>query len=70
VNCFVFDYIRKTEPAQNGEYQITDTIKLMIEDKLPIYGFRIPKDIFWRDIGTPESRLEADAYVLKHKNML
>ncbi|MBO3763220.1 MAG: NTP transferase domain-containing protein, partial [Candidatus Brockarchaeota archaeon] len=66
----IFDYIRKTKPAQNGEYQITDTIKLMIEDNLPVYGFKIPQNVFWRDIGTPESRLEADAYVLKHKNIL
>ncbi|MGB9759522.1 MAG: sugar phosphate nucleotidyltransferase [Thermoproteota archaeon] len=69
-DSIIFDYIRKTRPAQNGEYQITDTIKLMIEDNLPVYGFKIPQDVFWRDIGTPESRLEADAYVLKHKNIL
>lgn len=66
----VFKYIKKTAPAPNGEYQITDTIKLMIQDNLKVCGFKIPSNVFWRDIGTPESRLEADAYVLKHKNII
>lgn len=63
----VFDYILKTKPAPNGEYQITDTIKLMNSDGLKACGFKIPNKVFWRDIGTPEARLQADSYMLRKR---
>jgi len=35
----------------------------MINDGLNILAYRIPKSIFWRDIGRPETRIEAEKYV-------
>ena len=60
----VFDYIPKTEKSPAGEYWITDTIRLMIKDGLKVLGFFIPENVFWRDIGRPESRIEAERYIL------
>jgi NDP-sugar pyrophosphorylase family protein len=37
----------------------------MINDNLPVYGYRIPSEVFWRDVGTQESRLEAERYALE-----
>ena len=63
----IFEYITKTKPArQDGEYRITDTIRIMIKEGEPIFGFRIPPNVFWRDIGTTEARLEADEYALRN----
>jgi bifunctional UDP-N-acetylglucosamine pyrophosphorylase/glucosamine-1-phosphate N-acetyltransferase len=58
----VFDYIRKTEVSPAGEYWLTDSIRLMIEDGKKVLGFLIPKEVFWRDIGRMEHRMEAERY--------
>ncbi|MEM1558326.1 MAG: nucleotidyltransferase family protein [Candidatus Bathyarchaeia archaeon] len=62
-NPEVFKYLKKTPISPAGEYWVTDTIKLMINDGLNILAYRIPKSIFWRDIGRPETRIEAEKYV-------
>ncbi|MBS7609060.1 nucleotidyltransferase family protein [Candidatus Bathyarchaeota archaeon] len=61
----VFEYIEKTGPSPKGEYWITETIRLMVEDGLGVYGFRIPREVFWRDVGTPRARLEAEEFALR-----
>ena len=33
----IFDAIKKTKPDANNEYQLTDSIKLLIEEKKPIF---------------------------------
>ncbi|MBO3839434.1 MAG: sugar phosphate nucleotidyltransferase [Thermoproteota archaeon] len=65
----VFYYIKKTKASPSGEYWITDTIKLMIEDGKKVVAYRIPKEVFWRDIGRMEHRIEAEAYLLKKINL-
>ncbi len=65
-NQAVFGYIAKTGLSPDNEYWITDTIRLMLKDGRPVYGFRIPSSVFWRDIGTPQARLEADQYALSN----
>jgi len=62
----VFDYIEKTRPSPNGEYWITDTIRIMLREGCPALGYRIPRDVFWRDVGTPVARLEAEEYALRN----
>lgn len=59
----VFKYIKKTPISPAGEYWITDTIKLMVNDELNVLAYRIPESVFWRDIGRPETRIEAEKYV-------
>lgn len=64
----VFSYIEKTGLSPDGEYWITDTVKLMLRDRQPVQGFRIASEVFWRDVGTPKARLEADEYALRTHN--
>ncbi|MEM2688168.1 MAG: nucleotidyltransferase family protein [Thermoproteota archaeon] len=63
-NPTVFDYIKRTSISPAGEYWITDTVKLMIRDGLKIQAYIIPRTVFWRDIGRPEARIEAEKYML------
>lgn len=60
----VFSYIRRTPISPAGEYWITDTIRLMIKDGKKVLAYRIPEEVFWRDIGRMEHRMEAEAYLL------
>ena len=48
----IFDAIKKTKPDVNNEYQLTDSIKWMIEEKKPVFY----KELKGRhiDIGSPE----------------
>jgi len=62
-NPKVFEYLKKTPISPAGEYWVTDTIKLMANDRLNVLAYRIPKSVFWRDIGRPETRIEAEKYV-------
>ncbi|WP_456423444.1 bifunctional sugar-1-phosphate nucleotidylyltransferase/acetyltransferase [Thermococcus sp.] len=61
----VFEFIAKTEPSTRGEYEITDTINLMIEDNLKVIA--VPYDGYWNDIGRPWNLLELNEYLLKTK---
>lgn len=65
----VFNYIKKTGASPSGEYWITDTIRLMIKDGKKVVAYRIPEEVFWRDIGKMEHRIEAEAYLLRKMNL-
>jgi bifunctional UDP-N-acetylglucosamine pyrophosphorylase/glucosamine-1-phosphate N-acetyltransferase len=55
----IFDYIDKTEKSLRGEYEITDTMQLMINDGVLLKKHDIQtKD--WLDIGLPWTLLEAN----------
>jgi bifunctional UDP-N-acetylglucosamine pyrophosphorylase/glucosamine-1-phosphate N-acetyltransferase len=55
----IFDYIDKTEKSPRGEYEITDTMQLMINDGMFLKKHDIQtKD--WLDIGLPWTLLEAN----------
>jgi len=60
----VFRYIGETKPSPSGEYYLTDTINMMKGDGRRVYGYHIPRGVFWRDIGTPRARLEAERHFL------
>ncbi len=61
--CFkpeVFDYISKTKPhAQRGEYELTTSIQMMIDDGRRISASEIPGED-WIDIGSPWDLLDAN----------
>ncbi|MBD3368033.1 MAG: NTP transferase domain-containing protein [Candidatus Eisenbacteria bacterium] len=52
----LFDYTRRLEPSERGEYELPDAFRMMIEDGLSVRALDIRS--YWRDIGTPED-LEA-----------
>jgi len=61
----IFKTIERTEPGAKGEYQITDSIKIMLSAGKNI---RVVKhDGAWYDIGTKESYVEANK-ALEEKN--
>jgi len=60
-NPSVFDAIEKTKPGVKGEYQITDSIKTMLEENKKIMALKHADE--WFDVGTKESYLEANKVV-------
>jgi UDP-N-acetylglucosamine diphosphorylase/glucosamine-1-phosphate N-acetyltransferase len=61
----VFDFIEKTGLSERGEYEITDTLNLMIEG-----GKKVACAVYngyWNDIGRPWNLLELNEYLLKNK---
>jgi UDP-N-acetylglucosamine diphosphorylase/glucosamine-1-phosphate N-acetyltransferase len=65
----VFDYTSKTQKSPRGEYEITDTLQLMIDDGTTVRKHDL-KPTDWLDIGLPWTLLEANERAmagLKHK---
>ncbi|TLZ78645.1 MAG: glucose-1-phosphate thymidylyltransferase [Methanobacteriota archaeon] len=57
----IFPLIDKTPKSSRGEYEITDTIRALME-KRDVYGFRLPGE--WIDVGRPWDLLRANAALL------
>jgi UTP--glucose-1-phosphate uridylyltransferase len=55
----VFDYIRRTKPGRGGEIQITDTMRLMLQDGLPLWGVQMSGGEHRLDIGNYRSYFRA-----------
>jgi UTP--glucose-1-phosphate uridylyltransferase len=55
----VFDYIERTPRGAGGEYQITDTIRLMLRDGHEVWCVALGENEKRRDIGTFEVYFEA-----------
>lgn len=60
-NNKIFDYIRKTKKSIRGEYEITDSINMMLNDK-KLEGFFLNE---WKDIVYPWHLLNANEEILK-----
>ena len=58
----VFPLIDKTPKSPRDEFEITDTIRLMIASR-DVHGFRLPDE--WIDVGRPWDLLRANAALLK-----
>ncbi|WP_457742135.1 bifunctional sugar-1-phosphate nucleotidylyltransferase/acetyltransferase [Thermococcus sp.] len=61
----VFDFISKTKLSERGEYEITNTINLMIKAGLKVLA--VPYEGYWNDIGRPWNLLELNEYLLRNK---
>ncbi|MCC7554403.1 MAG: NTP transferase domain-containing protein [Methanobacteriaceae archaeon] len=57
-NKDIFDKIDKTEKSPRGEYEITDSLSLQIEDGLTIIGHKTNTN--WIDVGKPWELLEVN----------
>ena len=55
----VFDYIRRTPRGAGGEYQITDSIRLMLADGRAVWCVALSENETRRDIGEFETYFEA-----------
>ena len=65
-NSLIFEAIEKTIISSRGEYELTDSMDILIK-KLngKIIGYIIKKH-FWSDIGLPWQFLDANCYLLDH----
>ncbi len=75
IYCFkpmIFDYIARTRPdPKRGEYELTTSIQMMINDGRNVISQEIPSK-GWIDIGRPWDLLEANQRMLgqmKHKRL-
>jgi bifunctional UDP-N-acetylglucosamine pyrophosphorylase/glucosamine-1-phosphate N-acetyltransferase len=59
----IFQKIHQTPLSPRGELEITDTFKLLIEEKRQILAVQIPTED-WLDIGRPWDLLEANKWAL------
>lgn len=59
----IFDAIRRTEPGYKGEYQLTDSINVMINEGRKVLYRKI--DGIHIDVGTPKDLMLANAWYLK-----
>ena len=54
----IFDKLKQIEPSSRGEYEVTDAIQLLIDDKYD-FGYEVADSIV--DIGTIEQLQEAES---------
>jgi bifunctional UDP-N-acetylglucosamine pyrophosphorylase/glucosamine-1-phosphate N-acetyltransferase len=57
----IFSLIEGTPKSSRGEFEITDTIRILMA-KRDVYGFRLPGD--WIDVGRPWDLLRANTALL------
>lgn len=57
-NKDIFDKICETEISERGEYEITDSVSLQIEDNKTVIGHKTSKD--WVDVGRPWELIEVN----------
>lgn len=57
-NKDIFDKIRETKISERGEYEITDSVSLQIEDNKTVIGHKTSKD--WIDVGRPWELIEVN----------
>lgn len=55
----IFGYIERTRRGAGGEYQITDSVDLMLQDGLPVWCVALGENEIRRDIGTFDTYFEA-----------
>ncbi|USG99745.1 NTP transferase domain-containing protein [Thermococcus argininiproducens] len=60
----IFEFIEKTGESERGEYEITDTINLMIKENRKV-TYAVYEG-YWNDIGRPWNLLELNEYLLKN----
>lgn len=59
----VFKYISKTQRSPRGEYEITDTLQMMIDDGAEVKYYVMDR---WLDIGRPWDLLTANEAILEN----
>jgi bifunctional UDP-N-acetylglucosamine pyrophosphorylase/glucosamine-1-phosphate N-acetyltransferase len=59
----IFDYIDKTQPSPRNEYEITDSMQMMVNDGIHV-GFE-PLTNIWLDVGRPWDMLDANKALLE-----
>jgi len=58
----IFDYVDATERSERGEYEITDSLAMLLDDDVRVSV--VEHDGVWLDVGRPWELLEANAHLL------
>lgn len=59
----IFEAIRQTPPSPRGEYEVTDSLRFLMQKEQPVVAVQIPRQE-WVDVGRPWDLLEANQRVL------
>ena len=59
----VFRWIRETGPSKRREYEVTDSLRMMMEAGAPVRAVTLPPDA-WLDVGLPWNLLDANERAL------
>jgi bifunctional UDP-N-acetylglucosamine pyrophosphorylase/glucosamine-1-phosphate N-acetyltransferase len=57
----IFEFIKKTSKSKRGEYEITDSLQLMIDNGKPVSYHEIPA---WLDFSYPWDLLSANEHIM------
>lgn len=63
----IFDALSECRPSPRGEIELTDAIQKLIEWGEDVYAYDVG-DVYWVDVGTPETYLDAVLLSLKACN--
>ncbi|MFX0097837.1 MAG: bifunctional sugar-1-phosphate nucleotidylyltransferase/acetyltransferase [Candidatus Hodarchaeota archaeon] len=63
----IFDVIKRTPQSRRNEYEITDSIQIMIKENKSVYGCLLSD--FWIDIGRPWDLLKANKILLNERDL-
>ncbi|MHA1299576.1 MAG: bifunctional sugar-1-phosphate nucleotidylyltransferase/acetyltransferase [Candidatus Helarchaeota archaeon] len=66
-NSAIFDAIRNTKLSKRDEYELTDSIQILIDKNFNIIDYEIKS--VWKDIGLPWDLLEANELLLKNMRL-
>ncbi len=58
----IFEFIDRTPKSPRGEFEVTDTIRLLMGDR-DVYGYRLPDP--WIDVGRPWDLLTANTILMR-----
>ncbi len=61
----IFDAITNTPKSPRGEYELTDSLQLMVDQKVSVVGLNLGTK-FWSDVGHCWQLLDASQYYMDH----
>jgi len=63
----IFDAIRETPISSRDEYELTDSIQLLLDEGIPFYGQTLSQ--WWVDCGLPWDLLTINEHILKESKL-
>ncbi|MHA1733746.1 MAG: bifunctional sugar-1-phosphate nucleotidylyltransferase/acetyltransferase [Promethearchaeota archaeon] len=61
----IYGAIESTELSPRGEYELTDSLQVLVDGGKEVLGFDIG-DEYWSDVGHPWQLLDANNYIMDH----
>ncbi|MBD3229944.1 MAG: NTP transferase domain-containing protein [Candidatus Lokiarchaeota archaeon] len=58
----IFEAIKNTKKSKRGEFELTDSLQMLIDQGEKIYGFSLPS--WWLDVGRPWDLLKANKLLM------